>query len=465
MIDEEKLEQLLEDNYGELYAALQKMNVEDFIAEYKDKLIGVPGFIELYQNSTSNAPHNMTQEQIESYFDKDVDKERYKKSEDQLAKELAEKQKIADEYQRSKDDSYYNIEIGPLQLANEYARKQHIKGNDKLAAVNEAAAKLAFASDFAPVPFSVLGPIIRLNQTTWNEPDKVTDPATWRDFGVDLGTSILGPAKGAAKAGFEGIKHSAGPLLGKLFNTKKAKDIEKGFEAIDARELAKEAAKHRKEVLKEVDDFASKFNRGKYTEEQALDFAKSIEADYPELAKKLRDHVNALSTNRNAADKLTSAQQHVNDAEFIAKKEADDIVTGNKLPDAKEDVRVELKEAQDDAAKAVYKNDVFIDAEGNLVFPVKDLKTQYDLYKAGKAGTKLANMSRAASKPAVKAGLLNTYADNSDYSKYEKENKAAIDWTIDKYKRQWDAGFAPRGNEGELIMKAYAQYLKDREGK
>lgn len=460
MIDEEKLEQLLEDNYGELYAALQKMNVEDFIAEYKDKLIGVPGFIELYQNSSSNAPHNMTQEQVDLYFDKDVDKERYKQSENQLAKELAEKQKIADEYQRSKDDSYYNKEIGPLQLANEYARKQHIKGNDKLAALNEAAAKVAFASDFAPFPVSLIGPTIRYAQKAGNEDEWLPDLETITDFG----TSMLGPAKGAAKAGYEGIKQSAGPLLGKMFNTKPAKAIEKSLEAIDARELAKDAAKHRKEVLKEIDDFSSKFNRGKYTEEQALEFANRIEADYPELAQKLRDHVNALSANRQAADKIASAQQHVDDAEFIAKKEADDIVTSNKLPDAKENARVELKEAQDDAAKSVYKNEVFIDAEGNLVFPVKDLKTQYDLYKAGKSGTKLANVSRAASKPAIKSSFR-TYNDNTDYSKYEKENKAAIDWTIDKYKRQWDAGFAPRGNEGELIMKAYAQYLKDREGK
>lgn len=463
MIDEEKVEQLLEDNYGELYAALQKMNVEDFIAEYKDKLIGVPGFIELYQNSTSNAPHNMTQEQIKSYFDKDVDKESYKKSESQLATELAEKQKIADEYQLSKDDSYYNKEIGPVQLANEYARKQHIKGNDKLAAVNEAAAKLAFASDFTPFPISMVGPVIRLNQKTWNEPDKITEFDTWRDFGVDLGTSVLGQARGAAQAGYDGIKNVVGPVVGKLFNTKPAKALEKSFEAIDARVLAKEAAARRKQVYEAVTDFKSQFDKGLVNDTEMLDFAKEIKNEYPELATSIREHVNTLAANRKAATEAKIAKK-VN-AKNAPNKEAERVITEKALPKAKEKASVELFESADDAKKAFYNGEVLVDADGNLIQSVKDIDNAWDVYKTAQASKVPGVITQAASKPAIKSGLLNTYSDNTDYSKYEKENKAAIDWTIDKYKRQWDAGFAPRGNEGELIMKAYSQYLKDREGK
>ena len=77
MIDEEKLEQLLEDNYGELYKELQFMPVDEFVAKNKDKLKAVPGFLDLY-SVTSNAPHGMTDVEIESYFDKDSDKANYR---------------------------------------------------------------------------------------------------------------------------------------------------------------------------------------------------------------------------------------------------------------------------------------------------------------------------------------------------------------------------------------------------
>ena len=97
MIDEEKLEQLLEDNYGTLYAELQKMPVEEFVAKYKDELLGVPGFLDLY-NQTVSAPHGLTDEQIDSYFDTAAEKSAYRKAEAEYQKQLVEKQKDVDEY-------------------------------------------------------------------------------------------------------------------------------------------------------------------------------------------------------------------------------------------------------------------------------------------------------------------------------------------------------------------------------
>lgn len=101
MIDEEKLEQLLENDYGELYKELQFMPVNEFIAKNKEKLKAVPGFLDLY-NVSSNAPHGLTEEQIDSYFDKESDKENYRKSEAEYNKQLEESKKEAEGFDPDK---------------------------------------------------------------------------------------------------------------------------------------------------------------------------------------------------------------------------------------------------------------------------------------------------------------------------------------------------------------------------
>lgn len=462
----QELLDLLEKNgynkyFDELYA--NNVTVEDFVKAHPD-IIKIPGAVDVLQSKASSAPHNLTEAEKDAYFFEDPEsRKRYEAEESKLAKDLSEKKRLVDEYKRSKDDSYFNTEFGPFQLANEYARKQHIKGNEGKAWANEAAAKLAFATDFTPFPFSMIGPVIRLNQTTWNEPDKVTDPNTWRDFGVDLGTSVMGQAKGAAKAGYEGVKQAVGPVLGKLFNTKRAKSLEKSLEAIDARELAKEAAARRKQVYETVTDFKSQFDKGLVNDTEVLDFAKEIENEYPELAKSMREHVRALAANRKAATEAKLAKD-VN-AKNAPNKEAERVITEKALPAAKEKASIELFESADDAKKAFYNGEVLVDANGNLIQDVKDIDKAWDVFRTAEASKVPGVIAQSVSKPAVKAGMLNTYTDDTDYSKYEKDNKSAIDWTIDKYKRQWDAGFTPRGNEGELVMKAYTQYLRDREGK
>lgn len=450
-MDKSNLLKVLDENglfaeYDDLYR--DDVTVRDWVSRHEDLVRSNRAIAQAVQ---ADAPHDVK----EGYFTDPDEKRQYEAGEKKYNEEKAKKQQLADEYKRSTDDSYFNTEVGPFQIANEYARKQHIKGNDKLAALNEAAAKAAFATDFAPFPVSLIGPTIRYAQRAGNEDEWVPDAATIADFG----TSLLGPVKGAAKTGYEGVKHLAGPLVGRVFNTKLGKNVEKGLEAIDAREASKIAAAKRRDVLKKIDEFSSDFNRGVYTEDQALEFAKSIENEYPELADKLREHVKALVAHRQAADKLASVKASASsNAEDIAKREADDIITSKKLPEAKENARVELKEAQSDAADAVYKNDVYFDSEGNLVFPVKDLKEQYDLYKAAKNGTKLAKVVQAASKPATKAGFIRTYNDDTDYKQYEKDYNQAIEYIIQSNKRQWNAGFKPRGG---IELEAW-QIAKDR---
>ena len=102
MIDEEKLEKLLEDNYGNLYAELQFTPIDEFIAKNKDELMGVPGFLDLY-NQNMNAPHGMTSEQIDSYFDTAAEKDAYRKYEAEYQKQLKDKEKDVAEYDPEKE--------------------------------------------------------------------------------------------------------------------------------------------------------------------------------------------------------------------------------------------------------------------------------------------------------------------------------------------------------------------------
>ena len=102
MIDEEKLEKLLEDNYGSLYRELQFMPLDEFVSKYKNELIGVPGFLDLYNQSVS-APHGMSEEQIDSYFDKDSDKDLYRRTEQAYQKELKSKEPDIKAYDPEKE--------------------------------------------------------------------------------------------------------------------------------------------------------------------------------------------------------------------------------------------------------------------------------------------------------------------------------------------------------------------------
>lgn len=448
------------------------VTVRDWVSRHEDLVRSNRAIAQAVQ---ADAPHDVK----EGYF-KDKDEQRqYDAGEKKYNEELAKKQQLAEEYKRSQDDSYFNTEIGPFQLANEYARKQHIKGNDKLAALNEAAAKAAFATDFAPFPVSLIGPTIRYAQRAGNEDEWVPDAATIADFG----TSLLGPAKGAAKAGYEGVKRAAGPLVGRLFETKLGKNIEKGLGALDARSDAKDLFKARTNEMYKVNEFARKYEKGQLNELEVLDFADMVEDEYPQLAKALRSKVNLDASQREAerlakewtaraensrkaaaqtADKNFSADLHKSaamDSEEALKHEANALIAERKLPEAAEHANIELNEAKQMSKDKFMHQNVLPTAEGNLHQPVYDIDKAYKRYKATTAASPMmGRIVQAASKPATKAGIIRTYNDNTDYKQYEKDYNQAIEYIIQSNKRQWNAGFKPRDG---IELEAW-QIAKDR---
>lgn len=441
-MDKSNLLKALHDNglfaeFDDLYR--DDVTVRDWVSRHEDLVRSNRAVAQALQ---VDAPHDVN----EGYFKDEDEQRQYDAGEKKYNEERAKKQQLADEYKRSK-----NLTKAEKYLGNKYANKNVIEGKYGTALANEVAAKLGFLTDFSPFPVSMLGPVVRLNQTTWNEPDKVTDFATWRDFVLDLGTSMLGPANGFAKAGYDGVKNLAGPLLGKLFDTKHMKDIERGLEALDASEAAKIADNRRREVMTKTDEFKSLFDKVKFSDKQALDYADEIEKEYPELANSLREYVNAIAANRSAARVLDVAKY--TKADNIAKKEAADIINGKKLSETKEKAQNALYEAQGDATKAVYNNDVYFDKADNLAQPVNDLAEQYKAYKTLKnANTAAAKAILAGSKPIMKASM-GVYADDkNDYQQYEKDYNSAIEYIIQSNKRQWKAGFTPRGG---IELEAY----------
>lgn len=159
-MDKSNLLKVLDENglfaeYDDLYR--DDVTIRDWVSRHEDLVRSNRAIAQAVQ---ADAPHEVK----EGYFTDPDEQRKYDISEKKYNEERAKKQQLADEYKRSTDDSYFNTNVKGFNLANEYAHKQHIKGNEKLAWLNEAAAKAAFATDFAPFPVSVIGPTIRYAQ-------------------------------------------------------------------------------------------------------------------------------------------------------------------------------------------------------------------------------------------------------------------------------------------------------------
>ena len=304
MIDEEKLEQLLEDNYGELYKELQFMPVDEFVAKNKDKLKAVPGFLDLY-SVTSNAPHGMTDVEIESYFDKDSDKANYRQSEAEYQKQLAEKtkeaegfdpdrarrKKLIDEYQHS----YFGMDTSnPINKGLNFIADAVISPGTKQAIIeDEPTWKIGLrgASDIAAVGADaipgiggyVIGPTIRGANRLTNDDLEGAGSDIALDYGgnVILGQGIrglagvqdLGPVQRLlSKIPFErwseifrGVWGPKGPKMpnktGNAFDYINSLPPETREQIIDAatEELAKQTSSYDKKILnKELEEEIAK---------------------------------------------------------------------------------------------------------------------------------------------------------------------------------------------------------------
>lgn len=190
------------------------------------------------------------------------DLENYFKYRNQQTKEMDEfnRQRYEDakknygQATRANDDSYFNSKV-----ANELARKAYIEGDPTKAKIQEALGKTAGAADFAPLPFSLAGPAIRVGQKIYaGETPEVL--STGLDF---AGAVIPDLVEKPAKLGYQILKSKLGNSGRVIEKTKFMQDLEKQVNK-DEVEAARKAADAEIEMLKNV-------NPDNLTESQLLD--------------------------------------------------------------------------------------------------------------------------------------------------------------------------------------------------
>lgn len=477
----------------------EDMTIERFVKEYPEAK-GIPGVLDALQTKSSNAPHGMTEEEKADYFaETPDDRKRYEANESKLAKELSEKQRLADEYQRAKDIEDFaefkadkgilgNLAALGMKLTPQAAKNVYIKEGYNPVKIGTQAGigTAANLTELLSAPGKVgkaistfAGPTIRAGQDLY-EGKKLEDVAT--NFAFDTGLNTLFTYM-PVKEAYNYIKRILGQ--GGEAGEKAIKDkVDEVLEQADLLENKDEALKNLDEQyemltqLKEAYKDMSDIDRAK--------LIKDFENTHPELAKAIEENVNTLGENRFTSEGTKHLLTDNDAVKYIEKKFYDELVkqygpekakqlrelfnpaefeayvekeSAKHVPETAKNVDKAFDEAKRRTAeKRVMINDELFDEAGNIKSSVENLSEATTYAKPNKVSKAIATVA-----PAGRGIARNVVTPaRKSVAPDEKENTAAIDWTIDKYKRQWDAGFAPRGNEGDLVMKAYAQYLKDR---
>lgn len=397
MIDEEKLEKLLEDNYGSLYSELQRMPVEEFVSKHKDELLGVPGFLDLYNQNVS-APHGLTDDQIDSYFDTDAEKSAYRKYEAEYQKQLEDKQKDVEaydpEYERRRalaEEYKHNYKYLPPAgdwLANKIAdlvispstKDAIARGKDDSEIMLRGASDIVAAGlDATPgagklaTGVSYLaGPTIRaINRATSDQDSE------FADYAKDYGTNII---LGQGLKGLAGVK-DLGPVQRVLDKIpfQKWYDIIKSAAGANWRKIPK---------LKQGESVEQYLNRVPV-------------ADREELVDKIAQA---------AADELTAVKP--SGMEYAKTKALHDAQKAQRAESLKQDYKAR------------------VDADWVKAHPVK---------------TGVASTYGGAAKATEEALARKAFEKTDDSKERKQKRDAALDFIINKNERMWRAGFKPNG--------------------
>jgi len=439
--DRQKLLDFLEKNgqnslYDELYD--ENVDIDDFKKRHAQELSIYPGYVNAANETddeVSDAPSGMSGEEANNYFSQTSDPSKnlakYAELETQRRKDLAAKQKLADEYARSNDGSYFDKDNW---AANDIAKAEYAKGNYKTAMANEVLGKIAGIADFTPFPFSEIGPTVRLGQDVVMTDKAPTDAVKDRLFEYAAGLIPVG-AKGyeVAKGGL-GRLGELGEKVGifkKLNKTSEnlgeAERIQKSAEA--AEEFRNNTSLKKLEAMsdKDLDQLAFRFNNNPMYKQAIIDYSTLRHSpDLKDLAQAER-----------AKNVIISSAQEASKDMWLGSASAQDAL--NKLFTNEGSYRQNILKKLSQNKSPDYYNRIMTLAFSNVSKPdLVALKTVGTL-GAGGVRKKLQNDDKKSTIPTV------------------KERDAALDYVIDKYKRQWKAGFVPHGTGIEV--EAYKKWL------
>lgn len=404
----------------------------------------------------------------DSYFEgQDIDKEKYERSEKKLSEAQAEKQRLADEYQRAKDIEDFsefrsdkgilgNLLALGMKLTPEAAKNVYIKEGYKPGklALHGGLGTMANVSEILPGTGPVAraatvfgGPAIRAGQDIYE--GKSRDEVL-KNFTHDAGLNTLFeymPVKEAYNYG-KRILGRQGGAGEKAISTKVSRELDK----IDALEHAKENHMSRMQLQRKLEDFQRQYNKGILNDVDVLNFADEIEPMYPDMSKKLRLEVNARAENRDAAEDIVISEYLKEPFERDVNI-AREMNTAKTLPKFKEAALEAVDEAEKDAWRKANYDYSLLDDAGNLRRPMYPLDASTVWRESNpsdltKKAVKALPYARAAAK---------SYSgpDRESMAPKDKDYDNAIEYIISNYSRQWDAGFKPHGG---IELEAWKKY-------
>ena len=450
------------------------VTVRDWVSRHEDLVRSNRAIAQAVQ---ADAPHEVK----EGYF-KDADEQRqYDAGEKKYNEELAKKQQLADEYQRAKDVKDFsefradkgilgNLAALGMKLTPKIAKDVYIKEgyNPTKLAVHGGLGTMANVAELAPgvgtagkAITTFAGPTIRAGQEI-AEGKEIGDVG--KHFATDAGLNTVFSYL-PLKEAYGYVKR----VLGQGGRGEKAAKnaVEDVLEQADALADKKETLASLEKDMNKVLDYAAQVKNGNMSDLEKLKFADDIADDYPDLAKAIRDEVQAYSTNRmhsetaqKLADELPDAGTVPEAFRELSKKtieatERAEKESAKKLKTASEKVGDELEYAEAAIAnKHDAVNNKLFDEQGVLKTPSVDVSE----------AAKYANPSKAAkvfakTKPVIQStGRLYTGSSSEPTAPTDKEYTNAIEYIIQSNKRQWNAGFKPRGG---IELEAW-QIAKDR---
>ena len=443
-----------------------------------------------------DAPHGVK----EGYF-KDADEQRqYDAGEKKYNEERAKKQQLADEYRRAKDIEDFSkfrwqnpfkveslddaaklakdnlIALG-LTLTPQAAKNVYIKEGYKPYKIGAQAGigTVANLSEFVPGPgkagkavATYAGPAIRAGQDIYEGKDL---GEVGKNFAFDTGLNMLFtymPVKEAynyikrifgegGEAGEKAIKNKADEIL------EQADLLENKNEAIKNLGEQEQMLKQYQEAYKDMSDL------------ERAKFIKDLKNTHPDLARALEENTNALAENKFHSETADYIADNIDMNAFV--KEAYDDLVKDIGPEKAKHIREILNPAEFEAflerqsskriaetAEDVYKafntakrrtaekkaamNDELFDEAGNLKTNVDNLSEAAAYAQPNKYSQTIAKYA-----PAGRGVARNVVTPSRKSAAPEdKEYSSAIEYIIQSNKRQWKAGFIPRGG---IELEAY----------
>lgn len=476
MNKEQLLDVLLDLGLAEAYDDLYNDNVtvRDWVSRHEDLVRSNRAIAQAVQ---ADAPHEVK----EGYF-KDADEQRqYDAGEKKYNEELAKKQQLAYEYQRAKDIKDFsefradkgilgNLAALGMKLTPKIAKDVYIKEgyNPTKLAVHGGLGTMANVAELAPgvgtagkAITTFAGPTIRAGQEI-AEGKELGDVG--KHFAADAGLNSVFtylPLKDA----YQYVKR----VLGQGGRGEKAakNTVEGALEQADALADKQETLTSLGKDLNKVLDYAAQVRHGNMSDLEKLKFADEMADDYPELAKAIRDEVQAYSTNRmhseaaqKLADELPDAGTVPEALREIGKKTVEAAERAEK--ESAKKLKTVSEKVDDELANAEAINTNRQDAINNYLFDEQGVLTKpsVDVSEAAKyANPTKAAKALAKTKPVIQStGRLYTGSSSELTAPTDKEYTNAIEYIIQSNKRQWNAGFKPHGG---IELEAW-QIAKDR---